>query len=228
MPEPEKDPSISYEDRWLPHFEKSASEATSAERNIGHECGHRERRLVFIELIQKYLSKEAKSVLDVGCGSGTYFDLYSNLGLYIYGVDFSKAQIDAARKGFPKSSLHACLVQDAPEDIQADLAVSIGVTQVVSDLDLFFSEIARRVAPEGIAIISCLNRRSVWPGGITDPHLRFFTLKEMRSLLGPHFEEIAFRRFYPLPGPLKVLRGLLYKLQIPLMNHGIMFVLKKR
>ncbi len=228
MSRKEKSESNEFESYWLPKFEASALEDDDAARNIGRTFGHEERRIVFEELLGKHLSHDAKSVLDVGCGTGTYFDVYGKRGLAIVGVDYSEAQIALARKRYPNSSLFACLLEDAPDDIRADLAVSIGVTQVVSDLDRLLDHIARRLSKDGIAIISCLNRGSIWPGGITDPHLRFFRLKEMRGYLGKYFEEIDCRRFYPLPGPFSLLRPILYRMQVPLLNHGFMFVLKKK
>ena len=216
------------EDYWLPKFQTSASAGDDASRNISTTFGHIERKVVFLELVEKFLPQSAASVLDVGCGSGTYFDEYRRWGLAINGVDFSSSQIEVARQRYPDASLHACVVEDSPASIQADLVVSIGVTQVVSDLDLFLKCLSDRLSKRGIAIVSCLNRGSIWPGGLTNPDLRFFRLHEIRSYLNRHFEEVECRRFYPLPGPFSLLRPLFYRLQVPLLNHGFMFVLKKK
>ncbi|MCH6259203.1 class I SAM-dependent methyltransferase [Puniceicoccaceae bacterium K14] len=223
-----KENSDKLESYWLPKFEQSAQESDDAARNIGRSFGHEERRIVFEELLNQYLPNSASSVLDVGCGTGTYFDLYEKYGLLINGADYSQAQIGVARDRFPKAKLYACLLEDVPETTVTDLVVSIGVTQVVSDLDSLLKHAAQRLSSEGIAVISCLNKGSIWPGGITDPHLRFFTLNEIRGYLSKYFEEITFRRFYPMPGPFIVMRAMLYKMQIPLLNHGFMFVLKKK
>ena len=149
------------ESYWLPKFEQSALEDDDAARNIGRTFGHEERRVVFEELLGTYLPNSAASVLDVGCGTGTYFDLYEQKRLAIEGVDYSESQIKVARGRYPDASLHACLLEDTPDSIQADLVVSIGVTQVVSDLDRLLDHAARRLSKEGIAVISCLNRGSI-------------------------------------------------------------------
>ena len=216
------------ESYWHQKFEASAAFSSDADRNLAHSFGHKERLLVFKELIQKYLHPGAQSVLDVGCGSGTYFDLYDAMGLEIKGIDFSDAQIERARKRNANAHLFAGFVEAAPDSFTADLVVSIGVVQAVSDLDLFFHSFANRVLPGGMAIVSCLNKRSIWPGSILDPKLRFFSYSTISSMLEKHFHIVDCRRFYPMPFPFSLARPLLYKFQIPFLNHGFMFVLKPR
>lgn len=214
------------ESYWRHRFDESAQRDGDAARNIGHSFGHQARREVFLELVREYLPTSVRSVLDVGCGSGTYFDLYQRLGLQIAGVDFSPAQLAVAQARFPSARLALGELAETPPDLTADLIVCIGVVQVVSDLPAFFAAIARRVNPGGRAIISCLEQHSLWPGSILDPQLRFYSRQRMRALLAPHFREHCCRRFYPLPPPFSVLRPVLHRLQLPWLNHGLMFVLE--
>jgi 2-polyprenyl-3-methyl-5-hydroxy-6-metoxy-1,4-benzoquinol methylase len=234
MPEPTttgntRDDARALEAYWEKRFEASArAGGDDAARNIGHGFGHEERRVVFRELVARHLPRHAASVLDVGCGGGTYFDLYAQLGLRIQGLDFSAAQLEVAHRRWPDARLVAGELSAAPADLVADLVVCIGVVQVVSDLPAFVAGIARRVTPGGIAIVSCLEKRSIWPGRILDPHLRFYGRAHMRGLFAPHFEEVDHRRFYPLPRPFSIVRPLLYRTQAPWLNHGLMFVLRPR
>lgn len=216
------------ESYWLRRFEDSARSEGDAARNIGHTFGHQARRDVFLELVGGHLPPGARSVLDVGCGSGTYFDLYRRLGLRIQGLDFSAAQLAVARGRYPDARLETSELAAAPADLRADLVVCIGVVQVVSDLPGFIAALADRTNPGGRAVVSCLEQHSIWPGRILDPQLRFYSAKAMRRLFAPHFRECACRRFYPLPPPFSLLRPVLHRLQLPWLNHGMMFVLEPR
>jgi len=229
MPEQDKpaspDPSRPLEDYWVKRFEASARRDDDAARNIVHTFGHEERRRVFRELVARHLPGTARSVLDIGCGSGTYFDVYSRLGLRIQGLDFSRAQLAVAQQRWPESRLVTGELTQAPADLTADLVVCIGVVQVVSDLPSFARSLADRVNPGGIAIVSCLEKISIWPGALLDRHLRFYTRRQMRKLFTVRLTERVCRRFYPLPAPFHLLRPLLYRAQVPLLDHGMMFVL---
>ena len=221
-------PAGDLEAHWRPKFEASASKDSDARRNIGHPIGHRERLRVFEDLIRRHAPPGISSVLDVGCGSGTYFEMYRSLGLRVMGIDYSQAQIEAARRRDSKAALFAGLLHEAPAEFQADLAVCIGVIQVVSDPAAFVHALAHRVLPGGMAVLSCLNARSVWPGPYFEKHLRYFSLSAIRQLLEQEFDILEVRRFYPLPPPVHLLRPLLYRRQTPGLNHGFMFALKPR
>lgn len=227
-PPPSPDPKQDLESHWLPKFEASASLDTDAARNIGHSVGHRERIRVFEEVVGAYPLPAGSVVLDVGCGSGTYFDLYASRQWQIRGIDFSPAQIEFARGRHPDAQLFAGRVEEAPPEFMADLVVCIGVTQAVTELDSFLRALARRILPGGMAIVSCLNARSLWPGSLLDPQLRFFSLSEMSDRLHRDFEILEVRRFYPLPVGYSFLRPVFYRLQVPVMNHGFMFALSPR
>ncbi|MGH8020601.1 MAG: class I SAM-dependent DNA methyltransferase [Opitutaceae bacterium] len=212
------------EEHWAGRFDASAGMNDDAARNIGRTYGHSERRAVFQELVARHLPAPARSVLDVGCGSGTYFDIYERLGLRIQGLDFSEAQLAIAAQRAPGSRLFRGELQEAPVELEADLVVCIGVIQVVTDLAAFAQSLAKRVRPGGIAIISHLEKKSVWPGRLLDPHLRFYTRAHIRRLFAARLREKECRRFYPMPPPFHILRPILYRMQIPLLNHGNMFV----
>ncbi|RME67572.1 MAG: class I SAM-dependent methyltransferase, partial [Verrucomicrobia bacterium] len=167
------------EDYWRERFDQSAALADDAARNIGRSYGHAVRRAVFLELIERHLPAGARSVLDIGCGSGTYFDIYDKLGLEIHGLDFSAAQLEQAQRRHPHAHLIRGELADAPPELRADLIVCIGVVQVVTDLEDFIARMAAHAQPGGRVILSCLNRLSIWPGRLLDPHLRFFSRGEM-------------------------------------------------
>ncbi len=52
-------------------------------------------------VLKRYLESGNKSVLDIGCGNGRFFELFSSRGYNVTGVDFSKNLINQAKKRYP-------------------------------------------------------------------------------------------------------------------------------
>ena len=50
----------------------------------------------------------------------------------------------------------------------------------------------------------------------------------MKNVYEKYFELVEFKRIYPMPKFLKFMQIPLYNLQIPLLNHAYMLVLKKK
>jgi 2-polyprenyl-3-methyl-5-hydroxy-6-metoxy-1,4-benzoquinol methylase len=76
----------------------------------------------------------AKSVLDVGCGSGRLFPLYIERGISFCGCDLSPVALSLAKARYPDANLRALAVEDISEAAIGrtyDLAISSRVLQHV-------------------------------------------------------------------------------------------------
>lgn len=81
-------------------------------------------RLVGIRL---FLPAKGMNILDVGCGTGTYLDLYRRYECNLYGLDLSPSMLEVARKRLGNAAiLELGNATDMPyEDNQFDLVITM-------------------------------------------------------------------------------------------------------
>ena len=98
----------------------------------------------------------AKTVIDVPCGTGRFFDFYSTYGLNVMGVDVSGDMLLQARKKSQLAELRIADVRQLPKELTGkfDVAVCCRLTGWLDphDLKLAIAELMRvaRVAIIGI------------------------------------------------------------------------------
>lgn len=100
----------------------------------------------------------AKSVLDVGCGTGDYAQLFDPERTRYLGIDISEKMIAECARLFPA---HKFAVADG-DSIDAandtfDLVLSIGVLEYLPDPDSHLRELARVTKPGGSVIAAVQN-----------------------------------------------------------------------
>jgi 2-polyprenyl-6-hydroxyphenyl methylase / 3-demethylubiquinone-9 3-methyltransferase len=100
-----------------------------------------------------------KTALDVGCGAGLLAEPLARLGAKITGIDASPEVIAVARDHAAAMSLEIDYrVGDVQElDGEFDLITSMEVIEHVADPAAFVRALARRLAPDGLLIMSTPN-----------------------------------------------------------------------
>lgn len=104
-----------------------------------------------------------KRVLDVACGEGYGAALLAHVADSVTGADLSGEVIAHARAAYA-SMPHLCFIE-APctrlplPDASFDLVVSFETVEHIAEQDAFVDEIARLLAPGGVLLISCPNKR---------------------------------------------------------------------
>jgi len=95
----------------------------------------------------------AKSILDVGCGSGRLFPLYIEKGIPFCGCDVSPVALSLARKRFPSADLRGLAVEaisDVALGQRFDLAISHRVLQHIPHAS--FGQALRGIASAASAV----------------------------------------------------------------------------
>ncbi|GGZ03050.1 bifunctional 2-polyprenyl-6-hydroxyphenol methylase/3-demethylubiquinol 3-O-methyltransferase UbiG [Novosphingobium colocasiae] len=143
-------------------------------------------RLSFIrEAIDAHFGSDSRSVrplagkraLDAGCGAGLLCEPLARLGAAVCGVDAAPENIAAATAHAEAMGLLAPLPYPSPEGEGAagtvtylsgelgtlnlgtfDLVTALEVIEHVTDKAAFISQLAARLAPGGLMILSCPNR----------------------------------------------------------------------
>ncbi|GAA4045382.1 bifunctional 2-polyprenyl-6-hydroxyphenol methylase/3-demethylubiquinol 3-O-methyltransferase UbiG [Parerythrobacter jejuensis] len=111
--------------------------------------------------IEGFAPLEGKTALDVGCGAGLLCEPLARLGAHVTGVDAAAENIAAAK-------VHADGVGLAIEYRHGelgelglgtyDLVTCLEVIEHVADKEAFLAQLAARLAPGGLMIISTPNR----------------------------------------------------------------------
>jgi 2-polyprenyl-6-hydroxyphenyl methylase/3-demethylubiquinone-9 3-methyltransferase len=106
---------------------------------------------------------EGKTALDVGCAAGLLTEPLARLGAKVTGIDAAPELIEIARGHAAAMGLeidyHAGDVQDL--EGQFDLITSMEVIEHVADPAAFVGALARRLAPDGLLILSTPNQTSL-------------------------------------------------------------------
>lgn len=105
---------------------------------------------------------EGKSALDVGCGAGLLAEPLARLGFNITGIDAAPELIAVARDHAAKMGLAIDYRAGAVEELrgQFDLITCMEVIEHVADPAAFMQALAKRLAPDGLLILSTPNQTS--------------------------------------------------------------------
>jgi ubiquinone/menaquinone biosynthesis C-methylase UbiE len=127
----------------------------------------------------------ARHALDLGCGDGAVTTAVRAGRITL--ADVSPAALARARQRLPDAAAVE-LDPDAPlpfADGTFDLAVCTETLEHVRDVQLLLSEVRRVLAPGGrLAVTTPANARLIRAPDPLSPHLRFFTKRSLRALLG--------------------------------------------
>ena len=102
-----------------------------------------------------------KSALDVGCGAGLLAESLARMGAAVTGVDAAPENIAAAREHAAGQGLEISYFAGELAVLPAgqfDLVTSMEVVEHVTDPAAFIGELAARLAPGGLMILSTPNR----------------------------------------------------------------------
>jgi 2-polyprenyl-6-hydroxyphenyl methylase/3-demethylubiquinone-9 3-methyltransferase len=103
------------------------------------------------------------TILDVGCGGGLIAEPMARLGATVTGIDASVTTIEEAKRHAKSSGLtidyHIVSVEElAAQKKQYDVITALEVAEHVEDMNSFFQSLSKLLKPEGLLILSTLNR----------------------------------------------------------------------
>jgi 2-polyprenyl-6-hydroxyphenyl methylase/3-demethylubiquinone-9 3-methyltransferase len=115
------------------------------------------------KIISNFGSVNSLSLLDTGCGGGLISEPMARLGANVTGIDASEKNIAVATLHAEKMGLnidYRCTTVEAMALTGAkfDVILALEIVEHVSDLDLFIKSISGLLKPDGVIILSTLNR----------------------------------------------------------------------
>src|SRR5437762_11064398 len=105
---------------------------------------------------------EGKNALDVGCGAGLLAEPLARLGARVTGIDASPELIGVAREHAAAIGLEIDYRAGDVQSLNArfDLVTAMEVIEHVADPAQFVKAVAKRLAPDGLLVLSTPNQTS--------------------------------------------------------------------
>ncbi len=119
-------------------------------------------RMEYIEnqVLNHYDHINGLDILDIGCGGGLVSEELANMGANVTGVDADKNAIEVAKNHAKISDLDINYICDDAQNLkeQYDVVIALEIIEHVLDVEDFIKICIDRVKPNGIIILSTLNR----------------------------------------------------------------------
>jgi 2-polyprenyl-3-methyl-5-hydroxy-6-metoxy-1,4-benzoquinol methylase len=138
------------------------------EHDVTTKVMHRNRLNLFVLLVRRLAERRVltrfETALDVGCSAGVYAVVLRELGFRsVLGIDADEAAIRVARERFcDKARFEVQRAEDLDPNGRFDFVLCTEVLEHTDDADAVARNVARAVAPGGIAVVSAPNALS-WP-----------------------------------------------------------------
>ncbi|HEX3098682.1 MAG TPA: class I SAM-dependent methyltransferase [Usitatibacter sp.] len=136
-----------------------------------------------------------KRVVDVACGEGYGSALLARGAASVTGIDVSEAAIAHARRTYadvPNLQLVRASCDALPlADASVDVAVSFETLEHIAEQAAFLDELARVLAPGGVLVLSCPNKReySDERSHVNEFHVKELYREELAALVSARFPE---------------------------------------
>jgi len=170
------------------------------------EHDHRE----FLKDTAAFRQANSKSrLLDVGMGTGNFLVAAENAGYDVYGIDFDRGAVEAAKKVFGLEHVYALDIDGALQKFGRDFFDAATMFQVLEHLENpseFIGKVRDILKPSGYLAIS-VPYRGFWgilkPGDRPPRHLTRWDERSIKNFLeASGFEIVKMKK---LPAPLKYL-----------------------
>lgn len=152
---------------WSPFFnigrdwhEENNKDDVSVQQTAPISRGYHKKFLALYEPIL-----QNKKILDLGCGSGELLSELHRRGNEVWGVDFDRNKIEAARHSVGLQHIYAMSFDEffgLPNLPQFDIICFFEVLQYVDNPVDFFKNVNRLLGPEGFAVASIPSRQRVF------------------------------------------------------------------
>lgn len=149
------------------------------------------KRLTFAPMLDACEPAPGRSVLDLGCATGSFLAEAARRGATTYGIDLNPEAIAMARERVPAAHLHAGVVADRPfPDVLLDAVVMIDFIEHVRDPEAELSVVHEITRPGSKLVISTPRVDSLmrsasgrhWPQ-YREEHLTYFSRGGLGALL---------------------------------------------
>lgn len=149
------------------------------------------KRLTFAPMLEACAPRPGRSVLDLGCATGSFLGEAARQGAETYGVDLNPGAIKLACARVPEGRFHTGVLADAPfPGVRFDAVVMIDFLEHVRDPADELKVVRERMGPDSRLVVSTPRVDSTlqrvmgrhWPQ-YREEHLTYLSRDGVRSLL---------------------------------------------
>ena len=138
------------------------------------------RRIIILDMIKKYISKEKNKVFDYGCGTGIMMEYLSSFG-EVWGGDISEISLDYCKRRGLTNVVNLKKKLSIP-DKYYDLITVLDVLEHIDKDEDLLRKLRSYLNNDGILIITVLAYDFLWSGeDYVSGHKRRYTLKTLRQ-----------------------------------------------
>jgi SAM-dependent methyltransferase len=148
------------------------------------------KRLTFQPMLEACIPADGRTVLDLGCATGSFLAEAARRGASVYGIDLNPEAIAMARTRVPSAKLHVGVAADRPFGVTFDAVVMIDFIEHVRDPEAELSVVHDITHPGSRLVISTPRVDSFvraasgrhWPQ-YREEHLTYFSRGGLGALL---------------------------------------------
>lgn len=168
--ETKEDGAVTLNPQEISRFDAQKSDWWSKEGPLGPLLDMNPLRLEFIQdqlkrsfSLSDDLPYQALDILDVGCGAGLVCEPLARLGANVTGIDASETAITQARMHAVEQNLdihyqRLTIEEKKTEGLLFDVITALEVVEHVDHVDAFLKTCVQMLKPNGVLIVSTLNR----------------------------------------------------------------------
>jgi 2-polyprenyl-3-methyl-5-hydroxy-6-metoxy-1,4-benzoquinol methylase len=185
-----------------------------------------------VNLLSKYVPKKGK-VLDIGCSTGNFLDLYKSMGWETWGIEPSKSSQVALHKGHKVENTN---FEDSKlPNNYFDLIIMNHTLEHLSEPTKITNKATKLLNKNGILFIDVPNVGSLraklydkkWPYYLPDEHLQHFNKKSLDVLMkASNLKVVQFKSrsgIFEFANPTKEIFTSLFTLKKRFFNHILSF-----
>ncbi len=118
------------------YFEASAKTYGHRIESVGWHSKETQRKR--FEVLSSFVSLEGKSILDVGCGKGDFYDFLKqhNITCRYVGIDISPEMIRLAKEAYPKGTFYCSDFNEFDYHSSPDLIIANGIFNLKTAVDM--------------------------------------------------------------------------------------------
>jgi|APLak6261675434_1056106.scaffolds.fasta_scaffold01230_2 2-polyprenyl-3-methyl-5-hydroxy-6-metoxy-1,4-benzoquinol methylase len=168
-------------------------ESAEFEKHERHEANHwwfeGRRRCIASVLETRLKPAAARTLLDVGCGTGGMFPMLARFGV-VSGAEYSSDARERAQRRFPEVSISRC---ELPDDLPAGpytVVTAFDVIEHVDDPVGALRSMSQRLAPDGQLVVTVPAFQFLWSQHDVSLHHR---RRYSRELLVEHMTAAGLR-----------------------------------
>ncbi|MGL4347574.1 MAG: class I SAM-dependent methyltransferase [Chitinophagaceae bacterium] len=160
--------------------------------------------------IKKYASKDSKTLLDIGCGTGHFIKIMQLSNFHVVGVEPNKIAITVARSFIKTQWVYSTLEEVNNLHTTFDVITLFHVLEHLHDLQNSFQQINHLLKEDGLLTIAVPNRNSfdathykmAWAAYDMPRHLWHFSYENIKQLASQYgmkivaYKPMVFDAFY--------------------------------